>query len=67
MSISSSLQQLAGGVAASMAGVIIVQETKESPLEHYPTLGMIVILLSIVGIFMIYRVSNMIRKRRAVS
>jgi competence protein ComGC len=36
-------------------------------LEHYPTLGMIVILLSIVGIFMIYRVSNMIKKRRAVS
>ncbi|WET70385.1 MFS transporter [Sphingobacterium sp.] len=67
MSISSSLQQLAGGVAASMAGVIIVQETKESPLENYPILGMIVILLSIVGIFMIYRVSNMIRKRRAVS
>lgn len=65
MSISSSLQQLAGGVAASLAGVIIVQETKESPLEHYPTLGMIVILLSVVGIFMIYRVSNMIRKRRA--
>jgi hypothetical protein len=28
---------------------------------------MIVILLSIVGIFMIYRVSNMIKKRRAVS
>lgn len=67
MSISSSLQQLAGGVAASLAGVIIVQETKESPLEHYPTLGMIVILLSIVGIFMIYRVSSMIKKRRAVS
>lgn len=67
MSISSSLQQLAGGVAASLAGVIIVQETKESPLEHYPTLGMIVILLSVVGIFMIYRVSRMIRKRRTVS
>ncbi len=67
MSISSSLQQLAGGVAASLAGVIIVQETKESPLEHYPTLGMSVILLSIIGIFMIYRVSSMIKKRKANS
>lgn len=67
MSISSSLQQLAGGVAASLAGVIIVQQTKESPLEHYPTLGIIVVLLSIVAIFMLYRVSRMIKQRRAIS
>jgi len=67
MSISSSLQQLAGGVAASLAGVIIVQQTKESPLEHYPTLGIIVVLLSIVAIFMLYRVSRMIKRRRPIS
>jgi len=67
MSISSSLQQLAGGVAASLAGVIIVQQTKESPLEHYPTLGVIVVLLSIVAIFMLYRVSRMIKRRRPIS
>jgi len=67
MSISSSLQQLAGGVAASLAGVIIVQKTKESPLEHYPTLGVIVVLLSIVAIFMLYRVSRMIKRRRPIS
>jgi len=67
MSISSSLQQLAGGVAASLAGVIIVQQTKESPLEHYPTLGIIVVLLSVLSIFMIYRVSRMIKRRRPIS
>ncbi|MEI2275208.1 MFS transporter [Sphingobacterium sp. ML3W] len=67
MSISSSLQQLAGGVAASLAGVIIVQQTKESPLEHYPILGVIVVLLSIVAIFMLYRVSRMIKRRRPIS
>lgn len=67
MSISSSLQQLAGGVAASLAGVIIVQKTKESPLEHYPTLGIIVVLLSVLSIFMIYRVSRMIKRRRPIS
>lgn len=67
MSISSSLQQLAGGVAASLAGVIIVQPTKESPLEHYPTLGIIVVLLSVVSIFMIYRVSRLIKQRRPIS
>lgn len=67
MSISSSLQQLAGGVAASLSGVIIVQQTKESPLEHYPTLGIIVVLLSVVSMFMLYRVSRMIKRRRPVS
>ncbi|MCS4228058.1 MFS transporter [Sphingobacterium sp. BIGb0165] len=67
MSISSSLQQLAGGVAASLAGVIIVQQTKESPLEHYPTLGIIVVLLSVLSIFMIYRVSRMIKRRHPIS
>lgn len=57
MSVSSSLQQLAGGIAAAIAGMIIVQKTNESPLEHYTTLGYIVVFISIVTIYMIYRVS----------
>lgn len=50
MSINSSLQQIAGGIAASFAGLIIVQADKNSPLEHYPVLGVVasaVVLLSI--------------------
>ncbi len=57
MSVSSSLQQLAGGIAASIAGVVIVQKTNESPLEHYTTLGYIVVLISLLTIYMIYKVS----------
>jgi predicted MFS family arabinose efflux permease len=41
MSIASSLQQLAGGVAAFAAGLVVHQKP-EGTLEHYPTLGLLV-------------------------
>ena len=41
MSISSSLQQLAGGIASSAAGLIVTQ-TASGPLEHYDRLGYVV-------------------------
>ena len=63
MSINSSLQQLAGGVAAGVGGLIVVQKTKFSPLEHYNTLGYVIVGISIIGIFMIYRVSKVIKRR----
>lgn len=65
MSVSASLQQLAGGIAASLAGLIIVQETKESPLQHYSTLGIIVVVISVISIWMVYRVSNIVKKKIA--
>jgi predicted MFS family arabinose efflux permease len=63
MSISSSLQQIAGGVAAAVGGMIVVQKTKFSPLEHYNTLGYFIVLISLFSIFMIYRVSKIVKKQ----
>ncbi len=40
MSVSSSLQQMAGGLAAAVGGMIVVQKTEFSPLEHYNTSGL---------------------------
>jgi predicted MFS family arabinose efflux permease len=65
MSINSSLQQIAGGVAAAIAGMIIIQKTKYSPLEHYDILGFVVIGISITSIFLMYRVSKMVKKKLA--
>jgi predicted MFS family arabinose efflux permease len=62
MSISSSLQQIAGGVAAAVGGLIVVQKTKTSPLEHYNTLGYVIVVLSAISVYMLYRVSKMIKK-----
>ena len=63
MSINSSLQQIAGGIAAAFAGTIVIQKTKFSPLEHYDTLGYIIVSISCISVFLIYRVSAMVKKK----
>ena len=65
MSINSSLQQIAGGIAAAIAGMIVVQKTKFSPLEHYNTLGYIIVGITILSVLMIYRVSILVKKKTA--
>ena len=65
MSINSSLQQIAGGIAAAAGGMIVVQKTKISPLEHYSTLGYVTVAISAISIFMIYRVSQLVKKKLA--
>lgn len=65
MSINSSLQQLAGGVAAAVAGLIVVQKTEASPLEHYNTLGYIITGITIIGVYLIYRVSVVVKRKTA--
>lgn len=63
MSINASLQQIAGGIAAAFAGFIVVQPGKTSPLQHYDTLGWIIVVITVPCLFMVYRVSMMIRKK----
>jgi predicted MFS family arabinose efflux permease len=63
MSINSSLQQIAGGIAAGVGGMIVVQDTKTSPLQHYDTLGYVIVVIVILNIIMMYRVSKIIRSK----
>jgi predicted MFS family arabinose efflux permease len=63
MSVNASLQQIAGGVAAAVAGTVVVQKTKYSPLEHYDTLGYIIVCISTISLFLMYRVSRMIKTK----
>ncbi len=63
MSINSSLQQIAGGVAAAVAGMIVVQKDKFSPIEHYNTLGYVIIGISMLSILLMYRVSIMVKNK----
>lgn len=65
MSINSSLQQIAGGVAAGVGGLIVVQKDKFSPLEHYNTLGIVISILSLIGIYAVHRVSTTVKAREA--
>lgn len=63
MSINSSLQQIAGGIAAACAGLIVIQKDKYSPLEHYPTLGYVMVCISALSIFLMYRVTKMVKRK----
>lgn len=63
MSINSSLQQIAGGVAAAVAGLIVVQPSKYAPLQHYDTVGYVIVIISILSIYLMYGVSELVRKK----
>jgi len=54
MSVNASVQQIAGGIAAWVAGLIVVQRNNTSPLEHYDTLGYVVIGTMFITIVMMY-------------
>lgn len=61
MSINASVQQLAGGVGAFVAGLIVV-ETADKKLLHYDTLGYVVACTSIITIGMMYLLNMMVKR-----
>ena len=66
MSINTSLQQIAGGIAASFAGLIVVQADKNSPLEHYSVLGLIGSVIALLCIWLMLRIRNSRRQMETV-
>jgi predicted MFS family arabinose efflux permease len=63
MSINSSLQQIAGGVAAAVAGMIVTQPGKGAPLQHYNVVGYVIVGISIIAILLMRRVDNLTKKK----
>ncbi|MNJ87550.1 Purine efflux pump PbuE [compost metagenome] len=63
MSVNASLQQMAGGIAALSAGLIVAQKTKSSPLENYDVLGIVVSVMIVVCIFFVYKVSELVKAK----
>jgi predicted MFS family arabinose efflux permease len=63
MSINSSLQQMAGGLAAVLAGLIVDQQTKTSPIEHYDILGYVVSFVILICIYFLWKVSEVVKKK----
>ncbi len=64
MAISSSLQQLSGGIAAAAAGMIVVQ-TPSGHLQGYENLGYVVSVAILVTVFMMYRVNRLVNDKAA--
>jgi len=63
MAITSSLQQIAGGIAAVCAGYVVHQETKTSPLENYNILGYIITVVVALSVFFIWRVDRLVKPK----
>ncbi len=64
MSVNSSLQQMAGGLAAIFAGMVVVQQTKTSPIEHFDTLGYVMVGLILWCVYLVSRVSKLVKAKR---
>jgi predicted MFS family arabinose efflux permease len=67
MSITSSMQQIAGGIAAVCAGFIVHQKTKTSPLENYDILGYVIAAVTFCSILMMWRVNELAKRRDAAA
>lgn len=61
MAINGSLQQLAGGIASVIAGLIVSQPAAGTPLRNFETLGIVVSVLIAVTIYGIYRVDLLVK------
>jgi predicted MFS family arabinose efflux permease len=66
MSVSASVQQLSGGVAASAAGLIVFQ-TAGGRIEHYGTLGYVVMTAIAFTIAMLYPINRAVMRRVAAA
>jgi predicted MFS family arabinose efflux permease len=64
MSINSSLQQIAGGIAAMIGGKIVWQYSPSSPLMNFDLLGYVVVGVIIVNIYLTYRVYNYVKSKK---
>ena len=63
MSINSSFQQVSGGVASFVAGLIVIQAPSDI-LERYDILGYVVIGSMIIAMAMIYWLDNYVNQKK---
>jgi predicted MFS family arabinose efflux permease/AcrR family transcriptional regulator len=64
MSINASIQQLSGGIAAGIAGLIVFKpELETAPLQRYDILGYVVLVSMAIAAVMIFRLDKEIKKK----
>lgn len=63
MSINTSLQQMAGGIAALIGGKIVLQANEHAPLDRFDTLGYVVIAVIIINIYLTRRVYQYVQSK----
>jgi predicted MFS family arabinose efflux permease len=64
MGVNSSIQQISGGVAAAVAGLIVVQ-TSSGKLENYDILGYVVVGAMLITMVMIYWLNQLVMRKNS--
>jgi len=62
MSVNASVQQIAGGIASWVAGLIVVQ-SPNGPLQHYEVIGYVVVGSISITVVMMYFLNNYVKKK----
>ena len=57
MAVSSSMQQLAGGLGATIAGQIVFEGT-EHRIENFPVLGLVLVGISLMSVVLMYFINR---------
>jgi predicted MFS family arabinose efflux permease len=62
MGLNASVQQVSGGIASIIAGLIVIQ-TSSGKLEHYDVLGYVVVASMLIAIVMLYYLDKRVQKK----
>lgn len=67
MAVNNSVAQFAGGVAATIAGMIVIQMPNGGPLERYDVLGYVVACAMLAAIGLMYPIHKMVQAKLATN
>ncbi|MEI6021687.1 MAG: MFS transporter, partial [Bacteroidota bacterium] len=65
MSVNSSLQQMAGGLAAIFAGLVVSQPSKTGPIANFNILGFVMVGLILWCVYLMSRVSKIVKSKQS--
>lgn len=63
MGINSSVQQISGGVASALAGLVVHQPAPNAPLEHYDIIGYLTVCSMLFTLWMMYVIDRQVAKK----
>ena len=63
MGINSSIQQVSGGIASFVAGIIIFQPTKNAPLQNFDTVGYVAACSMLITLGMMFVINRQVSRK----
>lgn len=63
MGINSSIQQVSGGVASFVSGLIVYQPTKTAPLQHFDTVGYITMGSMAITMMLMFSINRLVAEK----